>query len=293
MIMMNTCNGLFHIRLNQFDLDFERFRRPKESLVKRMIKSLNKQEQLTPVVVSPKNSQFLMIDGFKRYQAAMTMGWKSLSAVDVETDNRKAKVMVYLMNQSSSFNMIQEAILIKELVELDGLTQNEAAILLGRHKSWISRRLDIIRRLVPEVIETILIELIPDGVASSLARIPPCNQVDFSSAIQNYQLNPNEIRLLTDIFCKTSDPGIRKSILKSPREALSIVKKETNGKTMIWATKIQLMIKNITMFEKHICQNKHRIPKKTISHLMDNVHQVKPVLTELLTTIQKEPQWED
>ena len=290
---MNTRNGLFHIRLNQFDLDFERFRRPKESLVKKMIQSLKQQGQLSPVIVSPKNSNFLMVDGFKRYQAAITLGWKSLNAIDIETDNQRAKAMVYLMNQSSSFNMIQEAILIKELVELDGLTQNETAILLGRHKSWISRRLDIIRRLTPEVIETILIELIPDGAVSSLARIPACNQVDFSCAIQNHQLEPNEIRLLTDIFCKTSDPGIRKSILKSPREALQIVKKQANSKTITWLAKIQLMIKTITMLEKHIGQNKHRIPEKTISHLMNNVDQVKPVLAQILMIIQKESQWED
>jgi len=41
-----------------------------------MIKSLNKQGQLTPMVVSPKNSQFLMIDGFKRYQAAKVVAIK-------------------------------------------------------------------------------------------------------------------------------------------------------------------------------------------------------------------------
>jgi len=45
-----------------------------------------------------------------------------------------------------------EALVVWELLEIEGLNQVEAADLLERHKSWVCRRLSMIRSLAPEII---------------------------------------------------------------------------------------------------------------------------------------------
>lgn len=78
----------------------------------------------------------------------------------------------------------------------------------------------MIRRLAPEIIEDLKLELIPPGSGPTLARLPPCNQSDFSAAIQIHQLSAKEIRNLADLWCKANDQGTKHFLLKSPEEAL-------------------------------------------------------------------------
>ena len=77
--------------------------------------------------------------------------------------------MIYLINRREGLSWIQEALLVRELVDQDGLRQTEAARLVDHHKSWVNRRLMIIRRLAPEIMEDLCLELLPPGSAVSLA----------------------------------------------------------------------------------------------------------------------------
>jgi len=42
----------------------------------------------------------------------------------------EAKALIYLLNRSKGFSMITEAILVRDLVEVEGLNQVEAGVLL-------------------------------------------------------------------------------------------------------------------------------------------------------------------
>jgi len=120
--------------------------------------------------------------------------------------------------------MIEEAHLTRELVEVDGLKQVEVASLLDHHKSWVHRRLDLIRSLAPEILEDLKLNLIPPGSASSLARLPKHNQPDWSMAIQTHRLLSREVAELVDLWCKAADPAQKKYLRDFPRQALHVLK---------------------------------------------------------------------
>ena len=243
---MNRPEGIIPVGLDHFDLDLERLHRAKQMAVEKMVRSLSQKGQLTPVIVTQQRDRYLLVDGFKRYRAAQRLKLAFLSAVVVAVDNKKAKAMVYLLNRPGSFPMIQEALLVKELIEIDGLTQKEACLLLDRHKSWISRRLGMVRRLSAEVIDALLLEQIPSGVGSSLARIPACNQVDFAAAIQAHQLTANETHRVVDFYCKAPHPDIKQTILQSPRNALRVVEEKMRlGKLIVKAIEMLGVIEQI------------------------------------------------
>jgi hypothetical protein len=243
---------------------------------------------LTPVIVAENGRVFLLVDGFKRYRAAVKIGWAGLNAVSIEAGPKQTKALIYLLNRPGGFTMIQEALIVRELVELDGLNQSEAGALLDRHKSWISRRLSMIRRLSPEIVDAFSLELIPPGVCSSLARIPPCNQPDFSAAIQTHGLAPNEIRRLADLYCKASGPGVKKAILQSPREALSVVKKESRTGMVSWSVKIRTVFGTIDRLGKYLIENSEKIPAGRMEILQNRMEQLKPILSEILGLLEKE-----
>jgi ParB-like chromosome segregation protein Spo0J len=146
----NRREGIFDAAPDQFELDLERLRRPRDAAIKKMVGSLKKRGQLTPVIAVENERRFTLVDGFKRYHAAVKLCLPALKTVCIEADAKQAKAMMYLLNRSGGFTMIQEALLVRELIDSEGLTQTEAGILLDRHKSWISRRLDMVRRLAPQ-----------------------------------------------------------------------------------------------------------------------------------------------
>lgn len=278
--------GLFPLPLEQFATELERFRPPRQVRIHRMVRSLTARGQLTPVIITGDGPQFMLVDGFKRLRAARILHWKTLNATAIEADSPRAKAMLYLMNRSGSFRMIEESLLVKEFIELDGLRQSEAAILLERHKSWVSRRLNIIRRLAPEVIHDLLLELIPGGGVSSLARVPLCNQPEFGAAIQKHRLIPNEINRLADIFCKTTDPAMRRAILQTPREVIQVVKKETEVHPVDWPKNIRIMQRIARILEKDAAQKQH--PDAVFQSLSHAISQIKAILAQLLVISQQE-----
>ena len=278
--------GLFPLPLEQFATELERFRPPRQVRIQRMVRSLTARGQLTPVIITGAGPKFTLVDGFKRLRAAGILHWKTLNATAIDADSPRAKAMLYLMNRSGSFRMIEESLLVSEFIEIDGLKQSEAAILLERHKSWVSRRLNIIQRLAPEVIHDLLLELIPGGAVSSLARVARCNQSEFSAAIQKHRLIPIEISRLADIFCKTTDPAMRRAILQAPREVIQVVKNDMEGHPVDWAKNIRIIQRVLRILEKDLARK--QLPDAAVQSLSQHISQIKPILAQFLVISQQE-----
>jgi ParB-like chromosome segregation protein Spo0J len=78
---------------------------------------------------------------------------------------------------------MEEALIVQSLHREDGLTQMEIATLIGRDKSWVSRRILLIERLSEEVQEDIRLGLISVITGRELAKLPRGNQKDAAAAI--------------------------------------------------------------------------------------------------------------
>jgi len=216
---------------DQLDLRLRHLHTPSDSAIRSMAASLKQRGQLSPLIAADDGQRLIVADGFKRQSAAESIGLGSLIVMAVNTDALQAKALMYLVNHQKGFSLIDEAILIRELVEVDGLKQVEVADLMDRHKSWVSRRLDMIRSLAPEIVSDLQLNLLPPGSALSLARLPFCNQADFAATIQTHQLQPQQIHRLADLWCKATAPDYKQFLLKFPQEALGIVKNVNNHQT--------------------------------------------------------------
>ena len=207
---------------DRLDLRLSVFRPIHAGAVERMTESVRRYGQLTPVSTVDTEGCMVLVDGFKRHRSAMILGSPFLSVSLMKVDMGHAKALVYLLNRSTGFSHLAEARLIQDLMDVEGLNQTETALLLERHKSWVARRLLLIRSLAPEAAQTLDLNLIPGGGAPSLARLPRCNQAEMCSSIQKHGLKTNEIKRLADLWLKAGDPAVRRSLFASPREALAI-----------------------------------------------------------------------
>jgi ParB-like chromosome segregation protein Spo0J len=257
------------------DLRLQRLHTPSSSAVDNMATSLAKYGQISPVIAADDGQCLILADGFKRQAAAKVIGLSHLVVMCVDTSLAHTKALMYLANRTSGFSMIAEALLVRELVEVDGLKQSEAASLLERHKSWVSRRLDIIGRLAPEIVEELKLNLVPGGSAPSLARLPQCNQVDFSAAIQTHRLRPQQISRLVDLWCKAKEPAQKKFLLDFPHQALNIVNENRtyDQKGVKWHKEMRTIIEIATKMHEAFRQAPPKVNTQSAKLLRQLVHE--------------------
>ena len=215
-----SCNQIVELPLNEIDLRFHKFRPSRDSLVLKMVESMRKNGQLTPLVVGIENKVHVLLDGFKRYQAAASLKMGTVFSLITPHRGALMKSQIYLLNHGNDFSLIDEGLLVQELVNKDGLTQVEVGSLLGRHKSWVSRRLSIINNLESQIIEDIQLGLIPVGSAVWLAQLPRCNQGEVGSVIQYFSLGNREIKRFIELWRRNTDIEKRNFLIKHPLEAI-------------------------------------------------------------------------
>jgi len=159
-----------------------------------MLKSLQRYGQMSPVVCAKTDGGYELIDGFKRLRASRRLNKATLRARTMEVSARACKAAIIQLNRvGSSANEMEEALVIQSLHREDGLQQTEIAALLGRHKSWVSRRISLIERLSEEVQEDIRLGLISMSVGRELTKLPRCNQQEALSAVRKHRLNKREV----------------------------------------------------------------------------------------------------
>jgi ParB/RepB/Spo0J family partition protein len=158
-----------------------------------MVKSIRKYGQLSPVVCVKGEKGYEMIDGFKRLRASRSLNQTRLRATTIEVRGRGCKAAMLQLNQSGrSMGEMEEALILQSLYREDGLMQTEIAVLVGRDKSWVSRRISLMERLSEEVQEYIRLGLISVITGRDLTVLPRGNQKDALACIHKHRLSSRE-----------------------------------------------------------------------------------------------------
>ncbi len=158
-----------------------------------MMKSMRKYGQLTPIVCVRTGDGYETIDGFKRLRASRQLNLESLTAKVWEAAERVCKAAIIQLNQPGrSINEMEEAMVLCSLHREDRLMQAEIAVLLGRHKSWVSRRISLIERLSEAVQDDIRLGLVSVVTGRELAKLPRGNQPDAAAAVIKHRFSTRE-----------------------------------------------------------------------------------------------------
>jgi len=182
-----------------------------------MLRSMEKYGQMTPVVVSRmEQDHYELLDGFKRLRAGRALSLPSLNARILNLGIRAGKMALMELNWiGKSITSMEEALVVHSLYHEDALSQVEIATLLGRHKSWVCRRVSLIERLSDEVQENIKIGLLPISIGVELAKLQRSNQEALLETIRKHHLTWRETRKM--VLALQSNPAC---ILRNPWEIL-------------------------------------------------------------------------
>jgi ParB-like chromosome segregation protein Spo0J len=208
--------------LEEIDPRYGRYRLSVLEAEEAMARSLRRYGQISPVVVCLREGLAVLIDGFKRLAAARSLkGFGTLSARRIEVDERGAKAAMYGLNRTGRhFGELEEAWLVQALVREDGLSQVEVAVLLGRHKSWVCRRLAMMEKLCVAAQEDLRLGLLSPTMARQLVRLPAGNQQEALESGRQHSLTAAELGGVVDLLLGSGTREKRNYVLERPREAL-------------------------------------------------------------------------
>lgn len=188
---------------------------------KAMLRSMEKYGQMTSVVVSRmEKGRYEMLDGFKRLRAGRALSLPSLNARILDLGIRAGKVALMQLNWiGKSISSMEEAMVVHSLYHEEALSQVEIATLLGRHKSWVCRRVSLIERLSDEVQENIRLGLLPISMGVELSKLQRSNQEALLETIRKHHLTWRETRKMVSALQSNpwNDPAC---ILRNPWEIL-------------------------------------------------------------------------
>jgi hypothetical protein len=202
---------------------YRRYRLADPEAEEAMAGSLRRWGQLAPVVVCVRDEQVELLDGFKRLAAARQISeLTSLSVRVLEVDEPTAKAAILGLNRDQRpVRELEEAWVVQGLVRDDGMTQVEAAHLLGRHKSWVCRRLALLEKLSVAVKEDLRLGLVGPSLARQLTRLPTGNQEAVLALTRRETLTAQEVSGVVDLLQGASQEQAA-FVLAKPREALTL-----------------------------------------------------------------------
>jgi len=213
---------LMELALDDLGEYFARYRLRSPSAEHVLETSLRRYGQMAPIVVVRGPHRYEVVDGFKRLAVARRVpALTRLWARVIDADERTAKAAIYALNRASGkTSELEDAWIVHALVREDGLPQVEVADLLGRHKSWVCRRLALIERLADAARAELRVGLLTPTCARQLVRLPPGNQAALLDVIRRDALTRQEVEGVVSLLLTVPTP-VHPDILEAPREALA------------------------------------------------------------------------
>ncbi len=152
---------------HQLDVRYADIRIHTQTAINRLIRSIQSHGLLIPVLVVPWRSaesseRWVVIDGYLRIAAFQALRHDSIEVVVSSHTMKDALIDLYRQNTSRVWEAYEEAKLAQTLISEHQLSQTEVAQQLGKSKSWVSYRLQLLQDL-PEFVE----QAIRQGVLST------------------------------------------------------------------------------------------------------------------------------
>ncbi len=176
-------------------------------------RSLAAHGQLSAITLFAAPDGLEIIDGFKRVRAARALGWVTLLARIDDVDAIDAKLRLRELHDRRGLTELEEAWLVRSLFREDRVAQAEIARRMGRHKSWVWRRLMLVESLDPEVQADVRLGLIAARAAVAVSRLPRGNQQAASAVVIRRGLTVRQTDQLVEELLAETDATRRATLL--------------------------------------------------------------------------------
>lgn len=220
-VMTHFDSQTLEAELHQFELRFERLRLRQPQVVDRLVRSIEQDGQLVPVIaVADSTNQWVLVDGYLRIEALRRLARDTAWVELWDCPLPQALLVILVRGQARRWEALEEAAVIQELTTRFGLSQREVARQTGRDVSWVNRRLSLVQEL-PEAFFTAICqgELSTWAATRVLAPLARANNEQAQTLLTALQREPLSTRELNTWYqhYQKANRQKRERMLTEPR----------------------------------------------------------------------------
>ena len=148
--------GVTMVRINEVEPNTNQPRKAFDAAeLEALAESINQYGMIQPITVRMIDGMYQIITGERRWRAARMAGLSEVPVLIITADDKKAAELALVENiQRSDLNPIEEAMGFAALIEEHGLTQEEAAKILGKSRSAVTNILRLLS--LPESVKKMI-----------------------------------------------------------------------------------------------------------------------------------------
>lgn len=215
------------VELSEIDLSLMEMRIMNYGQALKIERSLEVFGQLQPVVARLNKGRYQLIDGFKRLYAAEILLINTLECQVLDISLVQAKILLMSYNRGrKTMGFWEEALILQDLIKTHNMDQKQLARLIGRSRSWVSRRLSLISKIDPEVAADLRMGDLSASHGRVLMKLPRGNQAAVAHTIMNWKLSTRQSDELARNWLEAEDDVRRKQILDHPETTFKEVWEE-------------------------------------------------------------------
>ncbi|MBI3893587.1 MAG: ParB/RepB/Spo0J family partition protein [Candidatus Wallbacteria bacterium] len=168
-----------------------------------------------------------VLDGFRRVRVLEQLGRDVVAAVVWPGGTAEGLVEARRLRSASRSGPLEEGWLIEVLVDRHQLSLSDIALRMGKTKSWVSRRLALVRQLPDDVREKVLAGALSGYIAAKcavpLARANAALVDPFCESVIAHELSTRQAEVVYRHLIRVTDPQIQREILARPARVLGPV----------------------------------------------------------------------
>lgn len=213
---MNTTE----IDLHRIELRYAHIRVTNEAKIRRLADSISKHGQLEAMLTIPgAEKSLILIDGYQRQAALRYLGRDTGLAVISDSTEKQSLFQLLLGRGNRQWEAIEEAGLIQELYRRFDCSFSEIGKRIGRDKSHVKRRMDLLESLPDDVLKHVLTGIISTWAASRvlapLARANPEDAKKLAARLEHEPMSTRQLKTFYDHYQK-ANRQVRERMLNSP-----------------------------------------------------------------------------
>ena len=139
------------VEMTRVDLRYERCRLRDVRAERELLGEIRECGITRPLAGVESGARWILIDGFKRFRCARSLGMESVPCVSLGADEAAGILEMLKGPGWKPLGFLEEAHFLHELQSVHGMTLAEMAAALGRSKSWASMRLSALADMSEKV----------------------------------------------------------------------------------------------------------------------------------------------
>lgn len=145
------------IDMHRLELRYAATRIEDAAAVRRLARSIQECGQLVACIAAgrPEDASLVLIDGYRRVAALGQIGRDTAQVQCWGCPVGQALAQLLACSGARIFAAVEQALMLRELIDAHGLTQRQAAAQCGRDVSWVQRRLVLLGGLPEPLVQAV------------------------------------------------------------------------------------------------------------------------------------------